>query len=89
MQPFFNMETKCAFGKDNVVRKGGELWVGACFTGSRENQDILSGQTQHPRELIGYDWVRICGVHVKQECRLMVLWRVFLMKNTVITVCFT
>lgn len=56
------------FGKDNVVRGGGVL-VWACFTGSQENQDILSGQTQHPRDLIGHDWVRMCGRHVKQTAR--------------------
>lgn len=62
---FFNMETRFVFGKDNVVFGGG-LWVWACITGSQENQDILSGQNQHPRELIEHDWVRMCGRHVKQ-----------------------
>lgn len=67
---FFNMETRFVFGKDNVVRRErGRVWVWACFTGSHENQDIPSGQTKHPRELIGHDWVRMCGRLVKQMPR--------------------
>lgn len=63
----------------------GGLWVWACFTANRVNQDILSGQTQHPRELIEHNWVRMCGRHLKnnkqQELSIKGQWRVCLPKN--------
>lgn len=67
------MEPRIAFGKHIVVScwVWGGLWVRACFTACEENKYILSGQTQHPRELIEHDWVRICGRHVKQTANAL------------------
>lgn len=45
----------------------GGVWVWACFTASQENQDILSGQTQHSRELIEHDWVRMSGRQLSKQ----------------------
>lgn len=70
MLPFLNGNKICVWKIQcgNVVGWG--VWVWACFTARQENQDILSGQTQHSRELIEHDWVRMCGRHVKQTAKI-------------------
>lgn len=67
------METRFAFGKDNVV-----MWcvcVCVCALGPVllvvwKTRDILSGQSQHPKELIEHDCVKMCGKSNTDGCAL-------------------